>query len=131
MTQSDNKRKRDWQYDTLSAVKIDGMPNSTGNQTSSVEDSMAAVQSRIDEYERARGFIQASITKALALKQTIDEIVETLDPVTQKILLMRYMDDHQWAYIALRTCYDESHIRKKEREAIDKLLARVDFSLSE
>ena len=118
-------------YDTLGAAKMDGMPNETAKQSSSVENSMAAVQNRISEYERAQGIIQASITKALALKEAIDDAVEVLDPVMQKILRMRYVDDHQWAYIAIMSCYDEGHVRKKEREAVEKLTTRIKFLLSE
>ena len=109
-------------YETLGAQQITDMPKGDGGQGSSVERAIDAAQHRIAQYGIALEKIQASIERALALKAAIDEIIEEMKPIEQKVLQLRYVDGHRWGFIGLKMYYDESRVRAIEHGAV-KLLA--------
>ena len=114
-------------YETLHAQQITDMPRGGSMGASSVERAVEAAEHRIEQYEIALAAINREIAQALALKQAIDEVVAELDAVDQKILTMRYVDEHQWSYIGLRLTYDERWVRSKEHKMLCKLSETITF----
>jgi len=112
-------------YETLHAQQITDMPKGGNSKASSVERAIIAAQHRIEQFETALTIIQREIDRALALKQAIDEVVAELDAVDQKVLTMRYIDEHQWSYIGLRLNYDESWVRAREHKALRELAVTI------
>lgn len=116
-------------YNTLQSYRITDMPIAKGLPTSSVERAVEDVERSQALYEKSVQIIRKSIEQALALKQAIDEAIEALEPIEQKVLTMRYVDDHQWAFIALKLSYDERHAKRIEQAAIEKLSRNVTFTV--
>jgi hypothetical protein len=114
-------------YETLEAQKITDMPRGGSGRISSVERAIEDAQHRIEQYGQALERIHEEISRSLALKAAIDEIVEDMKPIEQKVLALRYVDNHRWRFIGLKLYYDEDYVRKIERETVRKLSNRVEF----
>lgn len=117
----------DGAYNTLRAAQITDEPKGGGLPSSGVERALEDVERRTEEYQDSLGIIERKINEALALKQSMDEIINEFDSTTQKILQMRYIDDHKWEYIALKLHYDRSRILAIEKEAIEILLIKIEI----
>ena len=69
------------------------------------------------------------ICARLEEKRSVDELMQTwLTDFQIQILTMRYVNNHDWDYIALKIPCDESTARKQEQKAVKKLMYRINIS---
>ena len=108
-------------YCTIGAHVITGDKVTRSPASSGVERAVERVEERVAMYNESIEMCQEAIKKAMHLKAAIDEIIDEFDQDTRDILRMRYVDRHQWAFIALKMSYDERSVRRKELAAVERL----------
>ena len=115
-------------YSTIKGRRDQGTGSVKSSRAESVvERAIESVERRAALYQESIEAAQRDIEQSLRFKRTMDEIIEAFDETTQKVLSMRYIDNHKWAYIGLCTCYDESRVRKLERGAVKKIAKLARF----
>lgn len=112
---------------TLHAQQITDMPRGTqvGDPTLRA---VLELERRREAYEQTNAAATEVIVARLAEKRAVDELMQTwLTDFQIKILTLRYVNGHEWDYIALKIPCDESTARKQERKAVKKLMYRINI----
>lgn len=110
--------------DTLRAQNITGMPR--GGRQSDLSDVVAEYIHRVDMYDDLVKQIDAEIADRIRLRNCIEGLVAQLTPMQEKVIEYRYIDGHAWRYIAMKMNYDEDHIKRVERQAVDFIAQNVE-----
>jgi len=116
-------------YDVIGAHTMSEDIVTHSSTSSGVERAVEQVEERLYEYHRAIQACHDAIINAMRMKNVIDEFVDEFDSDTRDILRMRYVDRHQWAFIALKMSYDERTVRRKESAAVEKLSVNVRWNV--
>lgn len=113
--------------DTLRAQSLTGMPR--GGRQSDLSDVVAEYIHRVDMYDDLVKQIDAEIADRIRLRNCIEGLVAQLTPMQEKVIGYRYIDGHAWRYIAMKMNYDEDHIMRVERQAVDFIAQNVEVRL--
>lgn len=113
--------------DTLRAQNITGMPR--GGCKSDLSDVVAEYIHRVEMYDDLVKQIDAEIAERIRLRNCIEGLVAQLTPMQEKVIGYRYIDGHAWRYIAMKMNYDEDHIMRVERQAVDYIAQNVEVRL--
>lgn len=130
----DRKRREIIAYDlwakdaaeTLGAANLSGMPQGIGT-SDNVSRAVIEIERRRKLFEDASASASNDIEKILRRKQLIDEMVEELSAIQQKVIRLRYEGGHKWQFISLKLCYNLVSVKRFERESIDEIAKRIDF----
>ena len=112
---------------TLHAQQITDMPRGTqvGDPTMRA---VLELERRREAYEQTNAAATEVICARLAEKRMVDELMQTwLTDFQIQILTMRYVNNHDWDYIALKIPCAESTARAQEHRAVRKLMYRIDI----
>lgn len=104
---------------TLRSPSLTGMPRSGKN--SDLSDVIVGVQREQEMYERQAERINAEIADALRLRNCMQQCIDQLTPVQEKIIAYRYADGHSWRYIAMKLSYDVDYIKKLDARSMDDI----------
>ena len=113
--------------DTLRAQNLTGMPR--GGRKSDLSDVVAEYIHRVEMYDDLVKQIDAEIAERIRMRNCIEAMVAQLTPMQEKVICYRYIDGHAWRYIAMKMNYDEDHIMRVERQAVDYIAQNVDVRL--
>ena len=113
--------------DTLRAQNITGMPG--GGRKSDLSDVVAEYMRRVEMFDDLVKQIDAEIADRIRLRNCIEALVAQLTPMQEKVICYRYIDGHAWRYIAMKMNYDEDHIMRVERQAVDYIAQNVEVRL--
>ena len=113
--------------DTLRAQNITGMPR--GGRKSDLSDVVAEYIHRVEMFDDLVKQIDAEISERIRLRNCIEALVAQLTPMQEKVICYRYIDGHAWRYIAMKMNYDEDHIMRVERQAVDYIAQNVEVRL--
>ena len=113
--------------DTLRAQNLTGMPR--GWRKSDLSDVVAEYIHRVEMYDDLVKQIDAEIAERIRLRNCIEALVAQLTPMQEKVICYRYIDGHAWRYIAMKMNYDEDHIMRVERQAVDYIAQNVEVRL--
>ena len=113
--------------DTMRAQNITGMPR--GGRKSDLSDVVAEYIHRVEMYDDLVKQIDAEIAERIRLRNCIEALVAQLTPMQEKVICYRYIDGHAWRYIAMKMNYDEDHIMRVERQAVDYIAQNVEVRL--
>lgn len=113
--------------DTLRAQNLTGMPR--GGRKSDLSDVVAEYIHRVEMYDDLVKQIDAEIAERIRLRNCIEALVAQLTPMQEKVICYRYIDGHAWRYIAMKMNYDEDHIMRVERQAVDYIAQNVEVRL--
>lgn len=113
--------------DTLRAQNLTGMPR--GGRKSDLSDVVAEYVHRVEMYDDLVKQIDAEIADRIRLRNCIEALVAQLTPMQEKVICYRYIDGHAWRYIAMKMNYDEDHIMRVERQAVDYIAQNVEVRL--
>lgn len=113
--------------DTLRAQDLTGMPR--GGRKSDLSDVVAEYIHRVEMYDDLVKQIDAEIAERIRLRNCIEALVAQLTPMQEKVICYRYIDGHAWRYIAMKMNYDEDHIMRVERQAVDYIAQNVEVRL--
>lgn len=108
---------------TLRSPSLTGMPRSGKN--SDLSDVIVGVQREQEMYEQQAERINAEIADALRLRNCMQQCIDRLTPVQEKIIAYRYADGHSWRYIAMKLNYDEASARRIENQALDAIMDMI------
>ena len=84
---------------------------------------------RVEMYDDLVKQIDAEIAERIRLRNCIEPLVAQLTPMQEKVICYRYIDGHAWRYIAMKMNYDEDHIMRVERQAVDYIAQNVEVRL--
>ena len=110
--------------DTLRAQNLTGMPR--GGRKSDLADVVSEYIRRVEMYDDLVKQIDAEIGERIRLRNCIEPLVAQLTPMQEKVICYRYIDGHAWRYIAMKMNYNEDHIMRVERQAVDFIAQYVD-----
>ena len=110
--------------DTLRAQNLTGMPG--GGRKSDLADVVAEYMRRVEMFDDLVKQIDAEIAERIRLRNCIEALVAQLTPMQEKVICYRYIDGHAWRYIAMKMNYDEDHIMRVERQAVDYIAQYVE-----
>lgn len=113
--------------DTLRAQNLTGMPR--GGRQSDLSDVVAEYMRRVEMFDDLVKQIDSEIAERIRLRNCIEALVAQLTPMQEKVICYRYIDGHAWRYIAMKMNYDEDHIMRVERQAVDYIAQNVDVRL--
>ena len=113
--------------DTLRAQNLTGMPR--GGRKSDLSDVVAEYIHRVEMYDDLVKQIDLEIAERIRLRNCIEALVAQLTPMQEKVICYRYIDGHAWRYIAMKMNYDEDHIMRVERQAVDYIAQNVEVRL--
>ena len=113
--------------DTLRAQNITGMPR--GGRKSDLSDVVAEYIHRVEMFDDLVKQIDAEIAERIRMRNCIEALVAQLTPMQEKVICYRYIDGHAWRYIAMKMNYDEDHIMRVERQAVDYIAQNVEVRL--
>lgn len=113
--------------DTLRAQNLTGMPR--GGRKSDLSDVVAEYIHRVEMFDDLVKQIDAEIAERIRLRNCIEALVAQLTPMQEKVICYRYIDGHAWRYIAMKMNYDEDHIMRVERQAVDYIAQNVEVRL--
>ena len=113
--------------DTMRAQNITGMPR--GGRKSDLSDVVAEYIHRVEMYDDLVKQIDAEIAERIRLRNCIEALVAQLTPMQEKVICYRYIDGHAWRYIAMKMNYDEDHIMRVERQAVDYIAQNEEVRL--
>lgn len=113
--------------DTLRAQNLTGMPG--GGRKSDLSDVVAEYMRRVEMFDDLVKQIDAEIAERIRLRNCIEALVAQLTPMQEKVICYRYIDGHAWRYIAMKMNYDEDHIMRVERQAVDFIAQNVEVRL--
>lgn len=111
--------------ETLHAQNLSGMPRS-GKRTD-LADVVASVERMEANYRKLVLQIETESADLIRLRNCIEELVAQLNPMQEKIITYRYIDDRSWQFIAFKTGYDESQARRIERKAVDFIAEHIEL----
>ena len=112
---------------TLRSPSLSGMPR--GGKYSDLSDVIVGVQREQEMYERQAERINAEIADVLRLRNCIQECIDRLSPLQEKIIAYRYSDGHNWQYIAMKTNYDEASVRRIDMQAVDAISNMIEITV--
>lgn len=104
---------------TLRSPSLSGMPR--GGKHSDLSDVIVGVMREQQMYERQADRIDAEIADALRLRNCMQECINRLTPLQEKIIAYRYSDGHNWQYIAMKLSYDVDYIKKLDARSMDDI----------
>lgn len=104
---------------TLRSPSLTGMPR--GGKHSDLSDVIVGVQREQEMYERQAERINAEIADVLRLRNCMQECIDRLSPLQEKIIGYRYSDGHNWQYIAMKLSYDVDYIKKLDARSMDDI----------
>lgn len=110
--------------ETLHAQVLTGMPR--GGKGSDLADVVATVERMEQNYRDLLKHIEAEIDDLIRLRNCMEGLVAQLTPLQEKIIAYRYIDGHSWRYIAMKTNYDEDHVMRIERQAVDFIAQHIE-----
>ena len=110
--------------DTMRAQNLTGMPR--GGRKSDLSDVVAEYIHRVEMFDDLVKQIDAEISERIRLRNCIEALVAQLTPMQEKVICYRYIDGHAWRYIAMKMNYDEDHIMRVERQAVDYIAQNVE-----
>lgn len=110
--------------DTLRAQRLTGTPRGGGK--SDLADVVAEYMRRVEMYDALVKQIDAEIAERIRLRNCMEALVAQLTPMQEKVIGYRYIDGHAWRYISMKMNYDEDHIMRVERQAVDYIAQHVD-----
>lgn len=108
---------------TLRSPSLTGMPRS--GKHSDLSDVIVGIQREQEMYERQAERINAEIADALRLRNCMQQCIDRLTPLQEKIIAYRYSDGHNWQYIAMRLSYDVDYIKKLDARSMDDIDALI------
>lgn len=112
---------------TLRSPSLAGMPR--GGKHSDLSDVIVGVQREQEMYERQAERINAEIADVLRLRNCMQECIDRLSPLQEKIIGYRYSDGHNWQYIAMKTNYDEASVRRIDTQAVDAIMEMIEITI--
>ena len=112
---------------TLRSPSLTGMPRSGKN--SDLSDVIVGVQREQEMYKRQAERINTEIADALRLRNCMQECIDRLSPLQEKIIGYRYSDGHNWQYIAMKTNYDEASVRRIDTQAVDAIMEMIEITI--
>lgn len=112
---------------TLRSPSLSGMPR--GGKHSDLSDVIVGVMREQQMYERQADRIDAEIADALRLRNCMQECINRLTPLQEKIIAYRYSDGHNWQYIAMKTNYDEASVRRIDTQAVDAIMEMIEITI--
>ena len=104
---------------TLRSPSLTGMPR--GGKHSDHSDVIVGVQREQAMYERQAERINTEIADVLRLRNCMQECIDRLSPLQEKIIAYRYSDGHNWQYIAMKLSYDVDYIKKLDARSMDDI----------
>ena len=110
--------------DTLRAQNLTGMPRC--GRKNDLSDVVTEYMHRVEMYDDLVKQIDAEIAERIRLRNSIEGLVAQLTPMQEKVIGYRYIDGHAWRYIAMKMNYDEDHIKRVERQAVDFIAQNVE-----
>lgn len=112
---------------TLRSPSLSGMPR--GGKHSDLSDVIVGVMREQQMYERQADRIDSEIADALRLRNCMQECINRLTPLQEKIIAYRYSDGHNWQYIAMKTNYDEASVRRIDTQAVDAIMEMIEITI--
>jgi len=124
------QRELDFYADKLESSRdlggrvMDGQPHGSGisDPTARVALSMDRI---IDSYAELVEKIGASIENEKRFKLTIDELINALPREQRRIIELRYIDGHQWAFIGMKMVMDERTAQRLDEKAVEALIPAI------
>ena len=124
------QRELDFYADKLESSRdlggrvMDGQPHGSGisDPTARVALSMGNI---IDSYAELVEKIGASIESEKRFKLAMDELINGLPREQRRIIELRYIDGHQWAFIGMKMCMDERTAQRLDERAIEALIPAI------
>lgn len=107
--------------------QLTGMPHS-GKTTDTTQSAAMQLSGLKERYEERVSELVEEIRKELALASAIDSAIQVLNAKEQAVIDLRYKKTRQYEQIAKSTGYAEDHVKKMEREAVDKLSELIKIS---
>lgn len=108
--------------------QLTGMPHS-GKTTDTTQRAALELSGLKERYEERVSELAEEIRKELALASAIDSTMQTLNAKEQAVIDLRYKKTRQYEQIAKSTGYAEDHVKRIEREAIDKLSELIKITI--
>lgn len=112
---------------TLRSPSLTGMPRS--GKHGDLSDVIVGIQREQAMYERQAERINAEIADALRLRNCMQQCIDRLSPLHEKIIGYRYSDGHNWQYIAMKTNYDEASVRRIDTQAVDAIMGMIEITV--
>ena len=112
---------------TLRSPSLTGMPR--GGKHSDLSDVIVGVQREQAMYERQAERINTEIADVLRLRNCMQQCIDRLSPLQEKIIAYRYSDGHNWQYIAMKTNYDEASVRRIDTQAVDAIMEMIEITI--
>ena len=112
---------------TLRSPSLTGMPR--GGKHSDLSDVIVGVLREQEMYERQAERINAEIADVLRLRNCMQQCIDRLSPLQEKIIGYRYSDGHNWKYIAMKTNYDEASVRRIDTQAVDAIMEMIEITI--
>ena len=108
-------------YDSTTRHTMRDVPSRTARGDSPVERAYDRAQTLAASYQESAGRAALRIARALKNQQMIDSAIETLLPLEQNILHLRYRRRHSWQSVACNLGYHISYVKKCEQQALDRI----------
>ena len=120
---------RAWADDARETVRAQAYRETPGGgRKGDLSDAIDRIVERQKSYETQVQRIDAEIVDAIRFKNEIDALVAELSPAQIRVIEYRYIDGHTWQFIAMKTNYNEGHVRRLEANALDKLSEHIQIS---
>jgi len=101
------------------------LPVSSGMTADPTGSAVEKLDEMRKEYKRIIKSITKETRQELRLQISVDEQVNQLSPIERRIIHLKYKEKRRNVWIAMKTGMSESHVRRIESEAIDKLSAVI------
>lgn len=112
---------------TLRSPSMSGMPGC--GKHGDLSDVIVGVMREQQMYERQADRINAEIADVLRLRNCIQECIDRLSPLQEKIIAYRYSDGHNWQFIAMKTNYDLASVQRIDAQAVDAIMDMIEVRI--
>lgn len=109
----------------LTGYVADGQPH--GSEVSDPTARAALrMESILQSYADLVDGIAQDIEQETAFKRSMDELINALPHEQRRVLELRYVDGHQWVFIGMKMCMDETTAKRMEARAVDEIMQHIE-----
>lgn len=104
----------------LTGLAMDGMPHGStvGNPT---ESKAMRVLELEEQYTGHIEYLCTQVAEALALKRTIDGVLNTFPPQYLRMATLRYKYGYSWLKVSLQMYLSEQRVRQMDADLVDRV----------
>ena len=110
--------------DTVKAHRARNMP--TSKTISDISDVLANVEQLEQDYAELVRMVERESAALIRRRSRLESAVRGLPKIQEDIIVARYRLNKSWQMISEITKYEESHVRRLERAAVDAIADALD-----